>query len=145
RLYHQSVTYQGSGCPPGSLNIHLDPTFNHPRIIIFQDVFLVRTTSSATTACVINLEFDYPAGWHYAVYKTTYFGGSVQLDTLVFAKQKSSYSFSGSLGHTEVSKLWIGPISDDIVFSHSFEESNLEWCTCNANTALIIENQLSVS
>ncbi|KAF8466851.1 hypothetical protein BDZ91DRAFT_793789 [Kalaharituber pfeilii] len=135
----QSFTHQGSGCPPGSLNVNL----NFPDIItIEQHSYSVNTDSWDTKTCIINIVLDYEDRWAYAVNRTKYsYYIEFWLDEQMMATQTSSYKFPRSSERRDVSRSWMGPSIDSTPFE--VYESNLMWSPCE-RTSLTIENQLSI-
>ncbi|KAF8466849.1 hypothetical protein BDZ91DRAFT_641342, partial [Kalaharituber pfeilii] len=140
-----SFESQGSGCPPGAVNVEFDASGPETKINLVHFSYIVGTASWGTAICIINIRLDYPAGWSYAVNSSSYDGGKIILDREVKATHTGSFSFPGSFDQKVFSRSWAGPIAVTTEsFEHSFQGGNLMWSTCNVQTALNSASHLSV-
>jgi hypothetical protein len=92
-----SITYNGSGCPAGSLAASLTRD-NTQLSISYNDMVAVSGTSNRGDKrkfCQFNVNLRYPPGWALTVVNNK-FEGYISIDAGVTAEVVSSYYFSGS-------------------------------------------------
>ena len=137
------VTYAGSGCKAGTVEVSLSPdwaTFT----IIFDDYKATigpgSKFSDQVKNCNLDFKVNYPPGYQFTLYKNVYTGYAL-LDSGVTAKQTSSYWFAGFVGDKPTfQSTWYGPYNDLYNFTDTLQ--NTLYSPCSASTTLNVNTQL---
>jgi hypothetical protein len=93
----QSVTYSGSGCPPGSAVSVIDDS--RTIVTIGYSQFVAQSGPGISPAqnrrnCNLNIKLKYPSGWQYSIFDTD-FRGYANIHKGDRGECKATYWFSG--------------------------------------------------
>ncbi len=142
----ESLLYNGSGCPVGSVTSRVTPQADGVELS-FSDLFASVGRGVAITGsrrfCQMVVGMHVPRGWSYAVAAIDY-GGSVTLARRVGATQKSTLYFSGQLAQTELQSSFDGPVDRDYVLREEVPAQSLVWSSCTEARDMNIHMQVKV-
>ncbi|KAF8466173.1 hypothetical protein BDZ91DRAFT_658330 [Kalaharituber pfeilii] len=144
-VFLNSLMYQGSGCPPGSIQAFVPDDGSN---VYFQyDAYLAENAGGPEhrAECEITIQLSYPQapGWSYTVDSTTY-RGYVRIDAGVRAEQESSYSFIGIPGQSNTKISFTdGPLDTD--YKSTEKTFDPVWGSCDAEPSLMIQNEIRVT
>jgi hypothetical protein len=146
-VYVQSISYGGSGCPGGSVG----NSFANDRksfTLIFDSFVASQGPGVPVTEnrknCQVNLNLHVPGGWQFSI-GTVDYRGYVQLPAGVTARQKATYSFSGSPAQISSGASFTGPVSKDYLQNDSIPFSTIVWSACGAVAPVNINSEVRTS
>lgn len=142
-----NLSYQGSGCPSGTLSAILTPDGQGLSLLFDQFIAEAGGVNSSGERqkwdlknCVITMNFIVPTGQQMTIKKIDYRGFS-GLPQGSKGKVQIRYSFSRRQGlvYTDVFQ---GEKFQDFFFSHSIESRSRVWSACQENPLLQIHAEL---
>lgn len=145
----KNLIYAGTGCPAGTVaeNVSLD---GQAFTLLF-DSFVAEAgpglpLSASRKNCQLNLTFDCPAGWKFALVNLDA-RGFAALDHGVTGVQQTSFYFQGSAMTGRIDRTIHGPHSADYQVRDTLPAASRQWGTCgrsarslNINTAVRVDN-----
>lgn len=140
------INFAGTGCPAGSVAGVFASDLTAFRMYL--DDFVAETgpgvpLSAKRKNCQISVDFDFPAGWSFALGSVEY-RGYVGLDAGVTASQTSTYYFQGSAAQARLSTSLRGPLSANYKIKDTLAIEGLVWSPCGLSRALNINSQVRV-
>jgi hypothetical protein len=145
----RDLTYQGDGCPQGSVAYNISPD-NQAMTVLF-DQFVVDSTEVRTPRaaknCKLRMQLDAPPGWSYALFCVDYRGFadlSPGATASTFATYKFGMSREKRLGGIDLT----GPFSDDYTKITQLPLSEIPWSRCgnrNGQDVLTIDTTAVVA
>lgn len=149
-VYVQSITYEGSGCPQGSVGMSLANDRQSFTLIFDQFVASMGpgvSREEARKRCELDVELKAPDGWSWAVVETTA-RGYVQLPADVRAESELQYSShegrhvnNGRLSEDEEFR---GPVSKDYLLTNTSPRTAINWSRCGGTNHLYITAEVSL-
>jgi hypothetical protein len=150
----EKVTFAGSGCPPGTVDVTPLEDLNDPGEslqlfeLIFTDYILeVDKWSSASEKrkfCTIKVDLHFPPGWSFTVAAINYHVFA-QLQQKVKATFQNSYHFVGaSQTYYAPPIVKYGPIDTPFTFSDTFGIQDFVWSPCGEDRPLNIHTTLRI-
>ncbi|CAI6339345.1 unnamed protein product [Periconia digitata] len=139
------VTYGGSGCPQGSINVEYTSQGILP--IYFNKQFTASVGSGvapeeARKFCQLNLSLNYSPGWSYAVYSADY-TGYASVDDGVKGTIKSTYYFSGETAESSSSLQINGPFTGKYVKNDDVAVS--VWSPCSGSSLFNVRAEVALT
>ncbi|KAF8460828.1 hypothetical protein BDZ91DRAFT_798507 [Kalaharituber pfeilii] len=142
-----SISYAGSGCPAGTINIAPSQDYSSLTIAFNSYVASIGPGIPVTEKrknCVISFVLSYPPGWSFTLYQIGY-KGRLSLDPQVTATQKSVYWFDANSNDELVaSSTWTGPL-----YGHSYDFTDTlakqVWSPCNGRSTLFANTQVRLN
>ncbi len=141
------VSYNGTGCPGGSVASLLSP--DNGALTLLFDEYVVDTSNghggTDQKSCTVRLQLEGPVGWEYSLFALDY-RGYADLQAGTSGSQGSKYGF-GSSPKTDLGAFVIqGPFSNDYVHSVAIPLNTAGWSRCgNPNLPpLNIETKVQV-
>ena len=128
-------TYAGSGCKAGTASISYSEALQ--TLTILFDEFGPYAPPYSTN-CDVNIQFHYPSGYQFTLYKYDY-TGYAQLEPGVIFKQTSSYRFVGS--NPTLQFIFPGPYDGDYTYTETLESTSWAWSPCGGSTTMNINTQ----
>ncbi|CZR68010.1 uncharacterized protein PAC_17909 [Phialocephala subalpina] len=147
-VYMRNITYGGSGCPQGSVGQFLSD--DRDTFTLIFDSFQAQTGPGTTPDesrryCQINLDLNYPQGFQYSVFQTT-FRGYTYLDPAVTARESALYYFSGpNQQQVTTSTTFHGPVNENYVINSAVAFTSLVWSPCGAHWPLNLGTQVTLT
>ncbi len=145
-VYVESITYDGTGCPPGSVG----QSFNAERtnFTLIYDQFVAAKgpavpPSESTKQCQVNLDLKIPQGWQYSV-ATVDHRGYVQLPKKMKATQRTTYYFEGDGELATADTLYAGPVAEDYLIRDTLPFSTVVWSSCDKVRPLTMTTELEL-
>ena len=140
----RSVSYNGRGCPRGTVIKSISPDSKAFTLAFSEYVAEVGrgiARSESYKNCVVTVDLDFPGGWQWAVTKFDY-RGFAALDDDVKGTQKTRYWFQG-YDHGSAQSTLTGPYDDDYHFTDYV--STITWSPCGATRALNINSDIRLN
>lgn len=146
KVYVQSLTYGGAGCPQGSVGTSLNDT--RESLTLIYDSFVASKgpavpASEASKSCQVNLNLHIPQGWQYSI-ATIEHRGYVQLPKKMKASQETTYYFQGDGDFTSADSSYAGPVERDYLIRDTLPFSSVSWSSCNTVRPLNITTELTL-
>jgi hypothetical protein len=146
KVYVQSVTYAGSGCPDGSATVSLDA--ERDQLAIGFSSFVASKgpgvpLSEASKSCQVNLNLHIPQGWQYSI-TTIEHRGLVQLPKKMKASQQTTYYFQGDGDFATADSSYAGPVSRHYLIRDTLPFSTVAWSSCSTSRPLNITTELDL-
>jgi hypothetical protein len=141
-----SINYGGSGCPQGTVSQFISDDRTTFTLIFDQYIANVGPGTNIADArknCQINVDFHYPGGYQFSIYKQDY-RGYVKLDNGVNGLQKSTFYFSGTENQVSTSTNFAGPMDKDYLITDTVPFDSTVWSPCGKDGALNINTQVRV-
>ncbi|KAF8455567.1 hypothetical protein BGX38DRAFT_1167592 [Terfezia claveryi] len=147
----KGITYAGSGCPPGSIELVPSPASNTSHIsIAFDSLFPYPDPGSnpneARRNCHLTFGLQFPAGWSLTVFEMSTFG-DIYLDKKFSATQQATFRWASQSTTATLNSTWVGPICGNISFTDKLAPDAYVWSSCKGdshsltiNTSIQIEN-----
>lgn len=146
-VYIESIAYDGSGCPVGSVG----QSFANDRksfTLIFDQFVASRGPGIPVTEsrknCHLNVKVHVPNGFQYSI-ATVDYRGYVQLPAGVTATQSATYVFAGFLDHTTSSASFNGPVAKDYLTRDTIALETVAWSPCGRPVPLNINAQVRLA
>ena len=149
-VYVQSIRYEGTGCPQGSVG----SSFANDRqsfTLVF-DSFVASigpgvAREEARKRCELDVDLKAPDGWSWAVVETTA-RGYVSLPADVRAESQLQYS-SHEGRHANNGRLsedaeFNGPVSKDYLLTNTSPRTAINWSRCGGTNHLYITAEVSL-
>jgi hypothetical protein len=130
-----SLSYQGNGCPSGSVAANLSPD-RKAFTVLFDQFIADSTRSQQPKTCRIGLNFSYPRGWTFTLYRID-LRGYAALTTGATGKQQASYQFGNGSLRALGDMHFSGPYDDNYYHASVLSLQNLSWAPCTAGTSLL--------
>lgn len=145
-VFIRGVSYGGSGCPQGSASVNISDRSTRVTIM-FQEYFAEAgpgiNQSANRRNCQINVNLQYPGGFAYSVWSSTY-RGFVALDQGVKAVQSATYYFSGETKQAKTESVIEGPRNSDYLINDEVPFTSVVWAPCGRQASLNINSQVRV-
>lgn len=142
------LTYAGPGCPTGSVAHNIAPDARAFTLLFSEFLAEVGPTVPGgrnKTSCRVTVDFRYPQGWSYSLFKVDY-RGYAALEAGVTAKRRSTYYFQSTPSLTTVfEKNFAGPIDQNFQVTDQAVLSEIVWSSCERIRAFNIDTEISVS
>jgi hypothetical protein len=145
-VFVQSITYDGTGCPEGSVA----QSFSADRTsftLIFDQFVATKgpgvAPSENTKTCQVNLDLKVPQGWQYSI-GTVDYRGFVALPKKMKAKQETTYYFDGDGDLASADTTYAGPVSKSYLIRDTLPFSTVVWSSCDVVRPLTMTTQLSL-
>ena len=146
KVYVESITYDGTGCPAGSVA----QAFNAERTVftLEYDAFVASKgpgvpLDEATKRCQVNLDLKIPQGWQYSV-ATVDHRGAMQLPRKMKATQRSTYYFEGDGALATADTVYAGPVTKEYLIRDTLPFSTVVWSSCDKVRPLTITTELEL-
>lgn len=142
------VTYSGPGCPAGTVAHNVAPDAKAFTLLFSE--FIAEAGPGVPggrnkTSCRVTVDFRYPSGWTYSLFKVDY-RGFVSLESGVSAKKRSTYYFQATPNLATVfEKNFRGPYDSDFQITDFAGMSEIVWSSCERIRAFNIDTEISVS
>lgn len=134
----EGISYQGSGCPAGSVASNLSPDAKAMTLLF--DRYIVETQAATrptrfaperktTKVCKVDVRMRVPSGWSFGIFYVD-FRGFADLQSNTLGIQRAAYHFGGR-------KLLVGDYrlrgeySDDYFYRYFVPVSSLVWSPCD--------------
>jgi hypothetical protein len=145
-IYVQAITYDGSGCPPETVDVSLNP--ERTEFTLAFDQFAATKgpgvpPSEALKQCQVTLDLKVPQGWQYSV-ATIEYRGSMQLPRKMKAEQRTTYYFEGDGELASAESLFKGPVTRDYLIRDTLPYSTVVWSSCDKVRPLTITTELEL-
>ena len=140
QVYISRITHGGSGCPQRTVSVAF--TSDSTAFTMIFDAFIAQSGSGifpkdSRTACQINMDLQYPAGWAYSMVTVDY-RGYTGIPSGVTAVQRASYGFLGQDLRVVSRKEFHGPWYGDYQVTDTLVGNSLNWSMCNKTQRGII-------
>jgi hypothetical protein len=146
KVYVQSITYAGTGCPDGTASVALDAERDQLSLD-FQDFVATKGPGSspadANKSCQVNLNLHIPQGWQYSI-ATIEYRGLVQLPKKMKASQTATYYFQGDGNFASADSSYAGPVSRTYLIRDTLPFSTVAWSSCATARPLNITTELQL-
>lgn len=147
KIYVESITYEGTGCPAGSVTTSLNP--ERTEFTLTYDQFVASKgpgvpASESVKKCQLTLNLKVPQGWQYSV-ATIDYRGVMQLPKKMKAEQRATYYFEGDGDFAAADSLFKGPVVKDYLIRDTLPYSTVVWSSCDKVRPLTITTELEVS
>jgi hypothetical protein len=147
RVYVQSNTYGGTGCPQGSVG----QSFANDRLsftMIF-DSFVASSgpgvpVTESRKNCQLNINLRIPNGFSYSV-ATFDYRGYMNLPAGVAAEQKVTYYFQGEVKQASAGLRFTGPVNRDYLSRDTLGLAAMLWMACGRNVPLNVNSQVRLT
>lgn len=142
----QSIVHAGSGCPAGSVAENVSHDLQAFTLLF--DSFYAEVGPGVSIRekrknCTINLAFDYPGGWQFALVDM-HTRGYVSLDRNISGLQQTSFYFQGDAQTGRFAFDYLGAIDEDYVHVTTIPFSNILWSPCNAKRSLNVNSEVRI-
>lgn len=143
-----SITYNGSGCPIGTIAENVSPDRNAFTLIF--DSFLAEAgpgipISASRKNCQLTLDLDYDSNeWSFAL-ATFDYRGYLFLEDGVVGTQSALYYLQGRENSISTSQAITGYADEDYMFRHIVPVDALTWSDCGPKRALNINSAVRVN
>jgi hypothetical protein len=144
KVYVQSVTSGGSGCPDGTVQVALDAERDQLGLAFAGFVASKGPgipPAEANKSCQVNLDLHIPQGWQYSI-ATIEYRGFVQLPKKMKAAQRATYYFQGDGGLATADSSYVGPVSRSYLIRDKLPFSTVAWSSCTTSRPLNITTEL---
>lgn len=143
------MVYAGSGCPAGTIAENVSPDLE-AFTLLFDSYYAEAgqgvPLSASRKNCQINIEFDCPAGWKYAILDLDT-RGYAALESGVKGIQQTSFYYQGQSQTGSVARTFEGPFDGDYQVRDVLPAAGRQWGTCgprarslNINTSIRVDN-----
>lgn len=141
-----SIVHAGSGCPAGTVAENISPDLKAFTLLF--DSFYAEVGPGVSARekrknCTINLSFDYPAGFQFALVDLQV-RGFVSLERGLTGLQKTSFYYQGQAQTGSFELPFSGPADQDYISLATIPFSNQVWSPCNANRALNVNTEVRI-
>jgi hypothetical protein len=141
-----SIVHAGSGCPAGSVAKNIAP--DKQAFTLLFDSFYAEVGPGVSIRekrknCTVNLAFDYPAGWQFALINLQT-RGYVSLDQNVNGLQQTSFYFQGDAQTGRFISNYNGAVDRDYVNVDTIPFSNALWSPCASKRSLNINSEVRI-
>jgi hypothetical protein len=141
-----SITYEGTGCPQGSVGQSLSS--DRTAFTLSFDQFIARkgpavSPTENTKTCQLNLNLKIPQGWQYSI-GTIDYRGNVHLPKKMKATQQSTYYFDGDGDLSSADTTYVGPVDKAYLIRDTLPFSTVVWSSCDVVRPLTVTTQLSL-
>lgn len=140
----RSFSYNGSGCPIGSVAENVAPDYTAFTLLFSSYTAEVGPGipfALKRKNCQINIDLDFPSGWSYSVFKVDY-RGYISAQPGVLGTHQALYYFQGS-GQTARLRTNIpGPVDRNYQVSDRFDLQTSVWSPCGATRALNLNSEV---
>ncbi len=142
----KSITYNGSGCPIGTVAENLAPD-KQAFTLTFSDYIAEAgpdfVLSDGRKNCQLTLDLALPQGWQVSIASFDYRGFAF-LDEGIMATYRTRYYFQGRPRSAPISRRAFGFFDDDFEFREEIDFESLVWSPCGAVRALNVNTSVSV-
>lgn len=147
QVYIEGLTYNGSGCPLGTVAENLSSD-RQAFTLTFSDYFAeagpYAGPRDGRKNCQVTLDLKVPQGFQFSI-ATFDYRGFVDLDRGIQARQSASYYFQGQGGTGRFGTTMKGPLVEDYTFRDTIGLASVVWSPCGESRALNINTSVSVS
>jgi hypothetical protein len=146
KVYVQSITYDGTGCPAGSVGQSFTSDLTGFQLTFSQFVASKGpgvAASEATKTCQLNLNLKVPQGWQYSI-GTIDYRGSVSLPKKMKATQQATYYFDGDGELASADSSFVGLKNEQYLIRDTLPFSTVVWSSCDKVRPLTITTQLQL-
>jgi len=146
KVYVQSVTYGGTGCPSGSVGTSISN--DRQSLTLIFDSFVASTgpgvpVTESRKNCQLNVNLRYPSGFQYSI--TTFdYRGFVQLPVGAVAEQKATYYFQGEFKQGNSGTKFTGPVSKDYLVRDTVPTVSVVWSSCSRVVPMNVNAQVRI-
>ncbi len=146
KVYVDSITYDGTGCPAGSVGQSFSS--DRSQFTLIFDQFVASkgpgvAATEATKTCQMNVNLKVPQGWQYSI-GTVDYHGFVSLPKKMKATQEVTYYFDGDGDFETADSSFVGPVSKDYLIRDTLPFSTVVWSACDKVRPLTITTQLQL-
>lgn len=145
--YIKSLSYDGSGCPAGTIGQSISSDRQTFTLIFDQYVATLGPSIPVTENrknCHVNINLHVPNGFQYAVTSVQY-RGYVQLSAGATATQSSTFHFASFTKQATSSNAFAGPVSKDYLVNEDMPLTSVVWSPCGRQVPLNINAQIRLS
>jgi hypothetical protein len=126
-----AVSYQGDGCPQGSMRAatSLD---KQAITLIFDQFYVIASPSTIrheVAKCSVSIGLDYPEGWQFSVTNVDY-RGFVSLEGSSWAKIQANFRYQGSGFQRPAILRLTGPVTTDFAQREEQASGDRGWSPC---------------
>ncbi|MCC6849038.1 MAG: DUF4360 domain-containing protein [Deltaproteobacteria bacterium] len=144
KVFVDSVTYAGNGCPDGSIVASLTP--DRSGFVLLVDGFAASRgpgvpPTEATKSCQVNLDLKLPQGWQYSI-GTIDHRGTVAIPKKMKATQRATYYFEGDGAFASADTTFAGPADKRYLIRDTLPFSSVSWSSCDERRPLTITTEL---
>lgn len=142
----KSIVHAGSGCPAGSVAENVSP--DKVAFTLLFDSFYAEAGPGVSIRekrknCTVNLAFDYPGGWQFALVDLQT-RGYVSLERNIKGLQQTSFYFQGEANTGRFAFEYSGAVDEDYIHEATIPFSNSLWSPCNAKRSLNINSEVRI-
>ncbi len=146
KVHIRSITYQGTGCPQGTVGQSLS-TDQTSFTMIFDQLVASKgpgiPIENSTKTCQVNLDLKVPKGWQYSI-ATIDYRGFMSLPKKMKATQEATYYFEGDGELASADTTFAGPVTKEYLIRDTIPFSTVVWSSCDKARPLTITSQLSL-
>jgi hypothetical protein len=144
----ESVTYAGTGCPPGSTTSSFSP--DKQVVTSVFSAFVAEKGPSGDPAdrklnCLVMMNIHVPAGWSYSIESLDYRGFVALESSEVKASRQSLYLMSGNPVQVAPRARFTGPMDKDYTHSDVGPTKPGVWSPCGGGQILWMATQIEVN
>lgn len=143
----RSISHAGSGCPAGTVAENISPDLQ-AFTLLFDSYVAEFGPGVPFTAkrknCQLLFDFDYPAGWQFALL-TLDTRGYASLESGVRAVQQTRFYFQGQTQTGSLTTNLVGPIDQDYQVRDVLPATQLTFSPCGAQRALNVNTSVQLS
>lgn len=142
----RSIVHAGSGCPAGTVAQNISPDLEAFTLLFdsfYAEVGPGISAREKRKNCTINLSFDYPSGYQFALVDLQV-RGFVSLERNLNGLQKTSFYYQGQAQTGSFELPFSGPTDEDYVSLATIPFSNQVWSPCNAKRALNVNTEVRI-
>lgn len=143
----QSISWAGSGCPPGSVQGSMAPDAQAFSLLFSQYIASAGPGIPVTQNrknCDLLVRLRFPQGWSFSVFTVDY-RGYATLDARVRGTQRSAYFFEGQFPSAALRTDLVGPYDANYEIRDTLGLSAVVWSPCGAARALNINTEVRVN
>ena len=141
-----SISHAGSGCPAGTVAENVSPDRMAFTLLFdefYAEVGPMISAREKRKNCSVNLSFDYPGGWQFALVNL-HTRGYVSLDENIIGVQQTSFYFQGQSQTGRFVANYRGQIDQDYINVTTIPFSNTFWSPCGARRSLNINSEVRI-
>jgi hypothetical protein len=146
-IHIEELTYNGTGCAPGSAAVDIAPD-GTAFTLIFSD-FVAQAGPGIPLAqsrknCQVNMTMHVPHGFTYAIASVDY-RGYASISRGATGLQKAIYYFQGQSPQASTERSFRGPYDADWTVSEDVDVASLVWAPCGERRSVNINAQVRIN
>ncbi|KAJ3412621.1 hypothetical protein HDV05_000432 [Chytridiales sp. JEL 0842] len=147
KVFIESLTYGGSGCPQGTVSRNFNPTKTAFTLIFDQYIASIGPgipVAERRKNCNLNIGLRVPQGWQYSI-ATVDYRGYMDLSRGVRGTQSASYYFQGEIAQARKDTPFNGPQTRSYTIRDSFGLQSTVWSPCGAKANVNIASSIALT